>query len=582
MCVRMIASLKKFFDFCADKNRRMFYRTLAIGVLIAICEAAKFPAIYLVLDGFLSASISGSRILTGFLILLVSAVLESFLRGRSTMLQCKAGYRECADKRIEIAEHLRYLPMGYFNENSLGEITTITTNVMEQLGDVATRVVMLTTQGIINTAIIVLLILAFDRRIGLICLAGIAIFAFTNNAMRKANAETSGEKVKVDTKVIGGVLEYIQGITEVKAYNMIGSSRKKLDDTIRMAGDTNTEMEMVCNKYIPYQNIVMKLTGVTILIASIGFYLNDTMDILTAIIMMIMSFQVFAGLETMGSFSSLLRVVSICVDRGKEVLDLKPMDISGEKFTSQTHNIEANDIDFAYDKKKIIDNVSLTVPEKTTAAFVGPSGGGKTTLCHLIARFWDVDAGTVSLDGKNVKEYSMDPLMENFSFVFQNVFLFHDTIANNIRFGQPDASMEAVVEAAKKACCHDFIMALPNGYDTIIGEKGASLSGGEKQRVSIARAIMKDAPVIILDEATANVDPENEKELMEAIEALTKEKTILMIAHRLKTVRNADQIFVVDKGRIVQRGTHNELMKQGGIYRRFVYSRRQAIGWKIG
>ena len=578
----MIATLKKFFDFCAEKNRRMFYHTLLIGVLIAVCEACKFPAIYLVLDGFLEDTISGSRILTGFLILLISVIFESFLRARSTMLQCKAGYRECAGKRIEIAEHLRYLPMGYFNENSLGEITTITTNVMEQLGDVATRVVMLTTQGILNTAIIVLLILVFDWRIGLICLAGIAIFAFINHAMRKANAETAAKKVEVDTKVISCVLEYIQGISEVKAYNMIGSSRKKLDDTIRMAGDTNTEMEMICNRYIPFQNIVMKLTGVAILIASIGFYLNGTMELLTAVIMMIMSFMVFAGLETMGAYSALLRVVDLCVDRGREVLNLEPMDISGEAYAPKTNNIEAAGIDFAYDKKKIIDNVSLSIPEKTTAAFVGPSGGGKTTLCHVIARFWDVDKGTVRLDGKNVKDYSMDSLMENFSFVFQNVYLFHDTIANNIRFGRPDVSMDEVMAAAKKACCHDFIMALPDGYDTIIGENGASLSGGEKQRISIARAIMKDAPVIILDEATANVDPENEKDLMEAIEALTKEKTILMIAHRLKTVRNADQIFVVDKGRIAQRGTHDELMKQDGIYRRFVDSRRQAIGWKIG
>ncbi len=433
-----------------------------------------------------------------------------------------------------------------------------------------------------NTAIIVLLILVFDWRIGLICLAGIALFAVVNRAMRKANAETASKKVEVDTKVISRVLEYIQGVSEVKAYNMTGSSRKKLDDTIRMAGDTNTEMEMICNRYIPFQNIVMKLTGVAILIASIGFYLNGTMELLTTVIMMIMSFIVFSGLETMGSYSALLRVVDLCVDRGEEVLGLEPMDISGEEYTPKTNNIEVSGIDFAYDKKKIIDDVSLTIPEKTTAAFVGPSGGGKTTLCHLIARFWDVEKGMVSLDGKNVKEYSMDSLMENFSFVFQNVYLFHDTIANNIRFGRPEASMEDVMAAAKKACCHDFIMALPDGYDTIIGENGASLSGGEKQRISIARAIMKDAPVIILDEATANVDPENEKELMEAINALTNEKTILMIAHRLKTVRNADQIFVVEKGRIAQRGTHDELMKQDGIYRRFVDSRRQAIGWKIG
>lgn len=578
----MIAILKNFFDFCEYKNRHMFYHALAVGVLIAICEAAKFPAIYLILDGFLSDTISGERILFGFLILLISVILESFFRGISTMLQCKAGYRESAGKRIEIAEHLRYLPMGYFNENSLGEITTITTNIMEQLGDVATRVVMLTTQGILNTAIIVLLILAFDWRIGLICIVGITVFAFSNHAMRKANEETAVTKVAVDTKVISGVLEYIQGISEVKVYNMIGEARKKLDDTIRESSDTNTKLEMICNRYIPFQNIVLKLTGVSILIASIGFYLNGTMELLTAIIMMIMSFIVFAGLESMGAYSSLLRVVDLCVNRGREVLELEPMDIAGDSIMPQTNNIEVSGIDFAYDKKKIIDDVSLRVPEKTMAAFVGPSGSGKTTLCHLIARFWDVDNGMVSLDEKNVKEYSMDSLMANFSFVFQNVFLFHDTIANNIRFGQPDAAMDDVIETAKKACCHDFIMALPDGYNTIVGENGASLSGGEKQRISIARAIMKNAPIIILDEATANVDPENEKDLMDAIKALTKEKTILMIAHRLKTVRNADQIFVMDKGRIIQHGTHDELVRQDGLYRRFVDSRRQAIGWKIG
>lgn len=577
----MISTLKNFFNFCTKENRRLFYQTLVIGVLIAICEASKFPAIYFVMDGFLSNSMSGSRILTGFIILLISVILESFLRGISSMLQCKAGYRECADKRIEIAEHLRYLPMGYFNENSLGQITTVITNVMEQLGDVATRVVMLTTQGILNTTIIVLMIIVFDWRIGIICLVGIAIFSIINHIMRKANAETSAKKVEVDTNVISNVLEYIQGISEVKAYNLVSTSRTNLDDTIRMAGDTNTELEMICNRYIPLQNIAIKLTGVAILISSIGFYLSGSMDLLTSIIMLIMSFMVFSGLETMGSYSSLLRVVDLCVERGKEVLSLNTMDISGEEYTAKTSNIEISGIDFAYGKKKIIDNLSLIVPEKTTVAFVGPSGGGKTTLCHLIARFWDVDTGRVSLDGKNVKEYSMDALMQNFSFVFQNVYLFHDTVANNIRFGQPDASMENIITAAKKACCHDFIMALPDGYNTVIGENGTSLSGGEKQRISIARAIMKDAPIIILDEATANVDPENEKELMAAVQALTKEKTILMIAHRLKTIRNADQIFVIDKGRIVQNGTHDELMKQDGIYQRFVDSRIQAIGWKI-
>lgn len=257
------------------------------------------------------------------------------------------------------------------------------------------------------------------------------------------------------------------------------------------------------------------------------------------------------------------------------------MDIDGQDILPERCDIALEHVDFSYDQKKILDDVSLTIPEKTTVAIVGPSGSGKTTLCHLMARFWDVQGGRVTLGGRDVRAYSYDSLMRNFSFVFQRTYLFSDTIANNIRFGKPDASMEEVIAAAKKARCHDFIKALPKGYDTVIGEGGASISGGERQRITIARAIMKDAPIIILDEATANVDPENEKDLVEAIQELTHDKTVIMIAHRLKTVRNADCIFVVDGGKIVQRGTHEELVGQDGIYRRFVVERRQASGWKV-
>ena len=279
--------------------------------------------------------------------------------------------------------------------------------------------------------------------------------------------------------------------------------------------------------------------------------------------------------------SALLRVVDVSVSRAQEILDTPQMDITGEMITPENRDLAAENVEFSYEKRKVIDGISAQIPEKTTTAIVGPSGGGKTTLVNLLARFWDVDAGTVTLGGRNVKEYDMDSLMENFSFVFQNVYLFHDTIANNIRFGQPDAPMEKVIEAAKKACCHEFIEALPDGYDTVIGEGGASLSGGEKQRISIARAMMKDAPVIFLDEATANVDPENENDLMKAIQALTKEKTVIMIAHRLKTVEHADQILVVDHGKIVQQGTHENLMQEEGIYRNFISERREAASWKV-
>lgn len=578
----MISTLRNFFAFCTRQNRNKFYQSLVWGVVIAFCEAMKFPAIGLTLRGFLTQGEGNMRdILTGFLILVISLGVECFVRAISTMLQCEAGYQECANKRIEIARHLRFLPMGYFNDNSLGEITNVTTNIMEQLGDIATRVVLLTTQGILNTTLIVLCILYFDWRIGLICLAGMGMFALVNHQMRKDSEGVSEEKLEADGRLVAGVLEYIQGIAEVKAYHLTGKSREKLNDTILSVARKNIELENAVNTLAPVQSIVLKLTGVGILLASIYFHIHGSMDILTTVLMMIMSFHVFTGLESMGSYSSLLHVVDLCVKRGQDILALPPMDIEGENIVPSTLDMQTEHIDFAYGTKKIIDDVSLSIRERTTAAFVGPSGGGKTTLCHLIARFWDVQKGRVTLDGRDVKEYSMESLMENFSFVFQNVYLFHDTIANNIRFGRPQAGMEEVMAAAKKACCHDFIMALPQGYDTVIGESGASLSGGERQRISIARAIMKDAPVIILDEATANVDPENEKELMEAVEALTKEKTILMIAHRLKTVRNAHQIFVIDKGRIVQHGTHQELMAREGIYRRFVDSRRQAIGWKI-
>ena len=577
----MFDTLKRFFAFCREENRKKLYKSIALGVVKAIFEAMKIPAIALMMSGVLDKNVTMLHILGSLGIMLVSVSGNAIISYKSVMLQCEAGYGTCADKRIEIAEHLKYLPMGYFNQNSLGYITSVATNTMEALADVATRVVMLVTQGILTTAFVVMMVCFFDIRIGLVSIAGIALYFIVNTFLQKRGQMMAPIKDSSDSRLVSKILEYLHGISEVRAYNLTGEKSKELNDAIRDNSKVCTDMEF---KFIPLmflQNIIIKLLGTLIAFLSVIFYLNGTMELLNAVVMVIASFILFSALDTAGNYSALLRTVDHAVVKAQNILNLPEMDIDGKDITPKNFDIILENVDFSYENRKIIDNVSLHIPEKTTTAIVGPSGGGKTTLCHLISRFWDVDSGRILFGGTDVKEYSMDSLMKNFSFVFQNVYLFSDTIANNIRFGQPEAPMEKVIEAAKKACCHDFIMGLPNGYDTVIGEGGASLSGGEKQRISIARAIMKNAPVIILDEATANVDPENERELVTAIEALTKEKTIIMIAHRLKTVRNADNIIVVDKGRIAEQGTHEQLMKTDGIYKSFVQSRENAIGWKI-
>ncbi len=478
----MFKTLKTYFDFCNKVNRKKLLKAMMLGVLKAIFATLRIPAIAVILQGILDRNMTMKNVWLSLGIMCVSLLGQILVGLKTTMLQTEAGYNTCSGKRIEIAEHLRYLPMGFFNANSLGRITNITTNTMEQLADVATLVVMMTTQGIVTTSVIFLFILFFDIRIALIVLCGIMIFSFFNTMMQKATIPAAPRKAKADENLVSAVIEYVQGIAEVKNFNLTDKTAKKLESTIveKQAADTYLEYQVI--PFMCLQGITTKLTGVVMCLAAICFYLNGSMPLLYSILMVISSFMVYESLDLMGGFSALMRNVNIIVSQANEVLALPPMDIEGEA--------------------------------------IAPSG-------------------EVLLGDRNVKDYSFDSLMKNFSFVFQRVYLFEDTIANNIRFGEPDASMDRVIEAAKKARCHDFIMSLPDGYDTIIGEGGASLSGGEKQRISIARAIMKNSPIIILDEATANVDPENEAELTKAVEELTKDKTIIMIAHRLKTVRNS-------------------------------------------
>lgn len=577
----MIKVIKKFLNFCQEENRKRFVTSIWLTLIQVLFEGLKVPAIYVLVKAVLEEQVTVKTAVTCFGIMLASILGAAFCKNKSTLLQTRAGYGTCADKRIEVAEHLRYVPMGYFNANTLGQVISVTTNTMQSLENVATRVIMVVSNAVLSTSVILLLIFLFDFRIGLIALAGVLLFVIFNHLLIARSAKLAKNKFHADQNLVDKVIEYVQGITEVKSYKLTGEQCRALNAANEYGADLNLKMEVSFVPFIAIQNFIVKMIGVAMAMASIAFYLNGTMELAVCIVIILVSYIMFAALDSASSFSALLRVVDVTIDKVNEIMASPQMDLEGEKVEAGNADIEVNNISFSYESRKIIDGISLKIPAKTSLAIVGPSGGGKTTLTNLIARFWDVDAGKITLNGKNIKKYNYDSLMANFSFVFQNVYLFKDTIANNIRFGTPEASMDKVMDAAKRACCHEFIMSLPRGYETVIGEDGINLSGGERQRISIARAIMKDSPIIILDEATANVDPENEEELIKAIEALTKEKTVIMIAHRLKTVRHADQIIVVDQGKIKEQGRHEDLMKQEGTYKKFIESREMAVSWKL-
>lgn len=571
---------RKFFRF-SGRQKRNFYISLVYALVLAVFEAMRIGAIVVMLEAIVVGNMTTTTILQSLGIMLVSIAGSAFMRNRTVVRQTVGGYTMCAEKRVEIGERLKYMPMGYFNDNNLGYVTSITTNTAENLQDVATRVIQLYLQGIINTAVITLCLCVFDIRIGLVTLAGILVFFLVNQAMQRISARVSPMKSKVDEKLVDAVLEYVQGIGVVKSYNLTHQAGQKVDSAIDDCEKVYFRLEKCFVPFQGLQTVVLKLAGVGMVLASILLYVSGAMPLVSCLVMIICSFMVYSHLETAGVYSALLRVVDLSVDKIAAILQSPVMDENGADIHPAQYDITAENVSFSYDQRKILDHVDFTILQNTTTAIVGPSGGGKSTLCSLIARFWDVDEGRITIGDQDIRDLKLDNLLACISMVFQNVYLFNDTIANNIQFGKPDATREQVVTAAKKACCHDFIVQLPNGYDTVIGEGGATLSGGEKQRISIARAILKDAPIIILDEATANVDPENEHHLQKAIEELTHGKTIIMIAHRLKTIRNADQILVVDGGKIVQRGTHQQLAEQPGIYQRFLKVREQAIGWQL-
>ena len=576
----MYGTLKKIFAFAGSK-KRILKKSLLFAFLSGLFSAMQFAALFVVIGALVSDNRDGKFIWLSLGIMAVSLIGRIITTYFSTMEQTETGYCMVAEKRIHIGDRLRYIPMGYFNKNSIGNITAIVTTTLGDVENSAARVLVSVLGGFFNSVALVIVLLVFDWRIGLVAAAGVLIYlAVAELALRKS-AALSGVRQHTQESLVESVLEYIQGMGIVKAFGLERDSTQSIGSAIKTSCRDNLKLTKASVPYDAIKQAVVRVFSVLLLLASVWFWLDGSLSLAYGLILVIASFMVFNDLENAGNMASLLQMLAASMDTANSIDDTPVMDEKGADITPKSSEIVFDKVDFSYADRKILDQVSFTIPEKTTTAIVGPSGAGKTTMCNLIARFWDVNAGKITIGGTDVRDFKLDSLMKNISMVFQSVYLFADTIENNIKFGCPDATHEQVVEAAKKACCHDFISALPDGYDTVIGEGGGTLSGGEKQRISIARAMLKDAPIIILDEATSSVDPENEDELQRAIEALTHDKTIIMIAHRLKTVRNADQILVLDNAHIVQRGTHAELIQQKGLYADFVSARQEAIGWKL-
>lgn len=497
-------------------------------------------------------------------------------------LQSTAGFEFVARERIALGDRLRNVPMGFFHDNSVGDITATVTTDLNFLENYSMHILDKVTTGVLSMIVMAGCILAFDWRIGLIFVAGILLSFPIYSHMQKKGKALSAKRQKIQSEAVAATLEYVQGISVVKSFNMCDKNLSDIEDAYESNAAASYGVERVFTPLNMTYSMMFRISACMIMLCAGILAVGGDLSFANLAVILIASFTIFNPIEVMGQMTTMIRTMDVALDRVERIKQAKKIDENGRDIPLDSFDIGFEHVSFAYENgNPILKDVSFSIPQGSMTAIVGPSGGGKTTITRLIARFWDVQEGSITIGGHDVKEFTCDSLLKNMSMVFQNVYLFHDTIENNIKFGCPDATHEQVVEAAKKACCHDFISALPQGYDTVIGEGGSTLSGGEKQRISIARAMLKDAPIILLDEATASVDPENEVHLQQAISALVKNKTLIVIAHRLSTIRDADQILVVDNGKIVEKGVHAELIQQKGIYQKFWNIRQKARNWKL-
>ena len=493
------------------------------------------------------------------------------------------GFDIFRDLRLRVGDRLKGAAMGYFSEQRLGAITTTLTTTLHQLEEFMTICLTGLSGGLATAAIMGIGFLLMAPPVAAITFAGIVVGLFVLRMLLRRSAAVTKQVLKAQEAMSDAVMEYARGMAVLRSFGTPADALAAAERSFEEKRAADYAQEAAAQGLLKLYALVFNLASCGVLFAACALCLTGALSLPWALTLLVASFMIYGELIAANNGAFLSKKIGNELDRVDEVCDIPKQDSTDEPLAMAGYDVEFDHVSFGYgDGREVIRDVSLRIPEGSSCAIVGPSGSGKTTLVNLIARFWDVDAGRISIGGADVRAGTAESLLARISMVFQDVYLFNDTIESNIRFGVPEATHEQVVAAAEAARCHGFISALPQGYDTILEEGGASLSGGERQRISIARAILKDAPIVILDEATSSVDPENEHDLIAALSRLTAGKTVISIAHRLNTVATADQILVLDAGRIVQRGRHGQLMQKEGLYRSFIELRRAAAGWTIG
>lgn len=582
----MFQTVKRIIDWCGEFKGKLyagFVMTFFSHIFTAMPLALAAYTIGLLIESVQNGTSFDTSWIWKSILIQVGLVFFRFLfdyfRAR---LQEPIGYQLTAQDRLAVGDALKRVSLGYFQQVSTGNILNSITTGLSTLEGMGIRMIDNFVGGYLNFLVIFLALLICSPLTSLIALAAAALsFAFLM-AISHYSHKNAPVEAQANQDMTGAIIEYARGLAVVKSFGKTGAAMDSVKQAIHDSKKIHLKIEWC---YVPGNALhlmALKCGSVGLAMASALMCLSGQMDFSMALLFLFFSFSIFASLEPISDSAHTLGVIEDAMNQLDALKGEHFIDADGADIPLQHYDIQFEQVRFGYEAKRpILKDVSFRIPEKTSTAIVGPSGSGKTTICSLLARFYDPQSGSISVGGHRLQEFTCDSLLSNISMVFQSVYLFHDTIRANICFGKPDATEAEMIAAAKKACCHDFIQALPNGYDTIVGEGGGTLSGGEKQRISIARAILKNAPIIILDEATASIDPENEHLIQAAISELTRGKTIITIAHRLATIQHADQILVVDDGRIAEAGTHAELMQKNGLYRRFTEIREKAEGWQI-